>query len=875
MAYKQTIFNMKRGIFLVLLLGSLLVCGFALPSLAKLPVPQSTQQSQITTGKALYDAGRYSEAVEVMRQAVQEYQKQGDTLKQAVALGNLSLSYQQLGQWSEAQQAISDSLRLQGVKNLPVGEKTVSFSGASSPKKVLAQTFVIQGRLLLSKGQAQEALQNWQQAEQLFVSANEPNGAIMAKLNQAQVLQVLGSYRPAIKILEEVNATLKAEPDSVHKIVAFRSLGDALQLVGDLEKSRKALQQSLKIAQKLNHSTEIGASLFSLGNNARSDNQLQQASSYYSQTIQTSPSLLTRTQALLNQLSLTIETKKYTEAQAIIPRLQSQINQLPVSRTAIYAKINFAESLMKIGNGELGISLSPMNNEVLTVLATAIKEARSIGDTRAQAYALGEMGKLYETTKQFRESQKLTEQALVISQSSNASEITYQLQWQLGRLLKNQGDINGAIKYYDAAVDTLQILRSDLVAVNQDVQFSFRESVEPVYRESVALLLQSQPEQPDVKILDRARQRIEALQLAELDNFFREACLQGQKVLLDKVVDRDNATAAILYPIILPDTLQVIVKIPNQQLKLYSTKISQGEVEKIVTQLRRNFTDPSALKVLKAQSQQVYNWLVKPVEEELAKTQVNTLVFVPDGVLRNLPLSALYDGEKYLVEKYAIALSPGLQLLDPKPIVKQKLNALTAGLSTPPPEFSNFAPLPAIKAEFELIAKAGVTTTTLLDNKFTSKALEREVKDIPFNVVHLATHGKFSSRADDTFILAADGPINVRQFDSLLRSRDQNRPEAVQLLVLSACQTAEGDKRAALGLAGVAIRAGARSTVASLWQIDDESTAIFVGSFYRELKDGQVSKAEALRRAQLQLLQHPNYRSPSYWSAYVLIGNWL
>jgi CHAT domain-containing protein len=92
--------------------------------------------------------------------------------------------------------------------------------------------------------------------------------------------------------------------------------------------------------------------------------------------------------------------------------------------------------------------------------------------------------------------------------------------------------------------------------------------------------------------------------------------------------------------------------------------------------------------------------------------------------------------------------------------------------------------------------------------------------------------------------------------------------------VLSACQTAAGDKRAALGLAGTAIRAGARSTIASLWQIDDESTAMFVGDFYKELRKG-ISKAQALRNAQLKILQHPNYKAPSYWSAYVLIGNWL
>jgi CHAT domain-containing protein len=498
-----------------------------------------------------------------------------------------------------------------------------------------------------------------------------------------------------------------------------------------------------------------------------------------------------------------------------------------------------------------------------------------LGDKRAEAYALGSLGSLYEQTGQLSEAQKLTQQALILAQATNAPEIIYPWQWQLGRLLKKQNDIKGAIALYDAAVDTLQSLRSDLVKVNQDVQFSFRDSVEPVYRESVELLLQSQKGTPDATTLDKARQRIEALQLAELDNFFREACLQGERVAIDKIVDRDNPSAAILYPIVLPQELQVIVKIPKQPLRHYSTKIPQAEVEKIAAQLRLNLVQPAAGKAVKQQSQQLYNWLIKPIEAELAKSGVNTIVFVLDGALRNLPMSALYDGKQYLIEKYAVALSVGLQLTAPKSLGQEKLRALMAGLTEPPPEYPNFAPLPAIKSEFNLITEAGVSTTSLLDGQFTKQALENKVNASPYNVIHIATHGQFSSRREDTFILAADGPINVVQFDTLLSSRDEIRPEAVQLLVLSACQTAAGDNRAALGLAGAAVRAGARSTLASLWQIDDESTALFVGAFYRELKGGNVTKAQALRGAQLQLLQHPNYNSPSFWSAYVLIGNWL
>jgi CHAT domain-containing protein len=474
-----------------------------------------------------------------------------------------------------------------------------------------------------------------------------------------------------------------------------------------------------------------------------------------------------------------------------------------------------------------------------------------------------------------------------LADGANASDIAYRWHWQLGRLLKQQGDIAGAILAYDAAIDELQVLRNDLATVNRDVQFSFRDSVEPVYRQSVELLLQSQitvnaqvsgrvSELENERILDKARQRVEALQLAELDDFFRESCLDTTTVLLDKVVDQDNPTTAILYPIILPDQLEVIAKVPGQPLHHYAINQSQVDVERVLTQLRQSITEPDTIAEVKALSQQLYGWLIQPLASELERSEIKTLVFVLDGALRSVPMAALYDGKQYLIEKYAVALSPGLQLLSPEPIAQEKLQVLAAGLIQPPSNFQNFPPLPEIQSEFNAISTAGVPITTLLDQDFTSATLENQVNQATFNILHLATHGQFSSRAEDTFILAADGPINVTQFDTFLRRRDQTQSSTIELLVLSACQTAAGDNRATLGLAGAAVRAGAKSTLASLWNIGDRSTAILMGEFYKELANAKVTKAEALRRAQVILLkQYPNYSRPGYWAAYVLVGNWL
>ncbi|BAY29385.1 TPR repeat protein [Nostoc carneum NIES-2107] len=851
-----------------------LLCSLSSPIMAVVPGIAASSQpivkeianptSLLQQGKLLYDAGKFSEAVQVLQQAVKEYQNQGDRIKQAATLSNLSLAYQQLGAWQEAQKAITDSLNLLKVEQ------------NSQNLQIFAQSLDIQGRLQLATGQAEAALATWQQAAKIYTQLKNESGVVRTLINQAQAWRSQGAYLRSVEILEEAHQKLQSQPNSIEKAVGLRSLGDSLLAIGDGKKSEAVLQQSQEIAKSLPSNAEIGAILFSLGNNARTQQKTAEAIANYQKAVQLSPSPLTKVQAQLNLLSLLIEDKQLSTAETLLPTIQSQLTQLPPSRASIYAAINFAQSLNKLTTSQSQLSNLVQTRVIASLqLTTAIEQSRNLGDQKTEAYALGSLANLYEQAQNWQEAQKLTKQALVLAQTNNAPEIAYRLEWQLGRIFWAQNDLTKAIAAYDGAVATLNSLRRDLVAINQDVQFSFRDSVEPVYRESVELLLQSQAGTADNKILDKARQRIEALQLAELDNFFREACLLGQSVALDQVVDKDNPNAAILYPIILPQEIQVIAKIPQKPLQHYSTQIPQAEVNKILAELRRNLVNPTANNAVKTQGKQVYDWLIKPIESQLPENKVNTLVFVLDGALRNLPMASLYDGKQYLIEKYAIALSVGLQLLNPKPIETQQLRALTAGLTEPPPDFPNFSPLPAIKSEVGLIAKAGVSTTDLLDEKFTQKALAKQVNQAPFNILHLATHGQFSSRAEDTFILAADGAINVKQFDNLLRTRDETKPEPVELLVLSACQTAAGDNRAALGLAGAAVRAGARSTVASLWQIDDQSTAMFVGDFYQQLQSKKVTKAQALRHAQLKLLQHSNYKAPSYWSAYVLIGNWL
>jgi CHAT domain-containing protein len=868
-------------------------------------IQNSNAPSQLEQGLAFYEVGRFSEAVTQWQQAVRDFEARGDRINQAVSLNYLSQAYQDLGQWQDAQKAISQSLEL----------LTTNQQQTTNNKLIFAQALNTKGSLQLAMGQTEAALDTWKQAENAYAEAGDETGVLGSRINQAQALQTLGLYRRAQTTLEQVNETLQTKPDSLLKATGLRSLGVALQVVGDLQKSQEVLEQSLAIAQRLDSSPDTSATLFSLGNTVKALQDYQNAARLYHEAAEKATTPISKLEAQLNQLSLVLQTKQWEAARTLLPQIQSQLTQVPPSRAAVYAQVNLAESLIKIGNGageteqqgnrdvqapeeqvpgtpgDTNTGILPQNSQrrpvslssprladsrdVAQLLAAAVQQARMLKDPRAESYALGELGQLYERTQQLSDAQKLTQEALSLAQSISASDIAYRWQWQLGRILKQKDNITGAIAAYSEAVNTLQSLRTDLVAINPDVQFTFRDSVEPIYRELVELLLQpltNQGEVPSQENLIQARKVIESLQLAELDNFFREACLNAKPELIDQV----DPAAAIIYPIILPDRLAVILSLPEQssdelRLRYYQTKLPDNEVEGILKQLLQSLNPAFSNKQRLRFSQQVYDWLIRPAEAQLAQSGVKTLVFVLDGPLRNLPMAALHDGQQYLVEKYSIALSQGLQLLEPRSLVRQRLKALMGGLTE---ARQGFSALPAVNSELNQISSE-VRSEVLLNQQFTNKSLEKQINQAPFPIIHLATHAQFSSKAEDTFLLTWDGRINVKDFDQLLQARERQNTNPIELFVLSACQTATGDNRATLGLAGLAVRSGARSTLATLWSVRDESTAELMVEFYRQLLQTEVSKAEALRQAQLRLLKQPQYKHPYYWAPFVLVGNWL
>ncbi|MBW4508821.1 MAG: CHAT domain-containing protein [Scytonematopsis contorta HA4267-MV1] len=834
----------------------------------------TNQTALVQAANTSYQAERFAEAITQWQQVHQMFVSQGDKLNAAGVLNNLALAYQQLGKLKEANNSISESLKLISFLEKNEFSREISVPNAKYKiQKLSASALNIKGSLLLSAGKAEDAFATWKQAADNYEKAGDKTGLIRCLLNQTQALKELGLYRRVQTTLEQVNKSLQSEADSLLKVSTLLNLGDTLRVMGDLNQSRKVLLQSLSLAQKLRSPSDISRILLSLGNTARSRSSSQEALNYYQQAIEKSPDTGIKIQAQLNKLRILVEAKKIPEAKALVTQVRPLLENLPASRTTVYAWVNFGESIKKLNKEYTNFQ------EIAKVFAQAAKLAETIDDDRAESYALGYLAEVYEQNSSLNFARDLTEKALTLAQASNAPDIAYRWQWQLGRILKANGKNEEAIILYNEAVKTLGYIRNDLVASNINTQYSFRESVEPVYREFVGLLLEGSSAKANHKVnqtvnqavpqknLKQARQVIESLQLAELDNYFQEPCLKASPTQIDQI----DSQAGVIYPIVLRERLEIILSLPNQPLRNYSSKISESELDTLVKSMRRSFQRHYPVKHHLAMAQTAYNLLIKPLEADLQASGVKTLTFVLDGALKNLPMGVLHDGKEYLIEKYNIALTPGLQLLASKPLENKNLKVLIGGLSE---ERQEFTAIPNVEKEISQI-QLKVSTKVLFNQNFTSQEFQKQMAATSYPIVHLATHGEFSSNAADTFILTWDNRLDVKQLGEILQTREEENDTAIELLVLSACKTASGDNRAPLGIAGVAVRSGARSTVATLWSVDDQSTSKLMVEFYKQLSKSKVTRAEVLRRAQLELLKNPEYSHPYFWAPFIMVGSWL
>jgi CHAT domain-containing protein len=379
-----------------------------------------------------------------------------------------------------------------------------------------------------------------------------------------------------------------------------------------------------------------------------------------------------------------------------------------------------------------------------------------------------------------------------------------------------------------------------------------------------------------VQCIREAQDTCERLKSVELEDYFQDDCvhlLQSKRKTVEATLKEITQGAAVVYIVPLPDRTEIIVS-TAAGLERVKMRVTAAALTDAVRAWRVHLETRTTHEYL-TEAAQLYDWLIRPIEPLLTRGKIDTLVFVPDGALRTVPMAALHDGQKFLIEKYAVAVTPGLTLMEPRAIKRVEVSLMASGLSQAVRrDGEDFPALPFVEKEIgELSALYG--GRKLLNGDFLTETVAREFDAQAFSVVHIASHGQFSGDVKKTFVLTYDGQISLNRLEQMIRPR-QLREQPVELLSLSACQTAAGDDRAALGLAGVAVKAGARAAFATLWFVSDEASTHLIADFYGALRSQpELSKAQALRGAQRKLLAEPRYSHPCLWAPYLIIGNWL
>jgi CHAT domain-containing protein len=731
------------------------------------------------------------------------------------------------------------------------------------------------GLAAFARGAFDEAAGAWAEAAQRWEKEGAQGPRARALSHLAQALQGLGQYREALAALEAAEAAARGSGDQRQVAAILGGLGNACLMTGLFDKASTYLAEALRLARELDDQASTAAVLNTLGTVNATLRRHPEALAAYQDSAKAAaaagrPAMQAR--ALLNAARLLSLDGRAAEARPLVDQAVLLLGAQPRNHDTAFALVSagvlygdFARAAQPVAAGPLLAAAG--------ALTDALRIAEAIGHPRLVSYAVGHLGALYEAEGREAEALQLSRRAVFAAQQANAPESLYRWQWQVGRLLARQGALDPAIDSYRRAVETLQAIRFELTVASAPGGTSFRDSVGPVYLELVDLLLRRSGSGQAARVtadLTSARDNVELLKAAELRDYFRDDCVDAVRrkdVVIEQVVS-ERSKAAVIYPILLPDRLELLVTMP-QGLRRVTVPVTRDRITEEVRRFRR-FVEKRQTREYRPHAEQLYDWLIRPLEAELAAGGIDTLVFVPDGPLRTIPMNALHDGSRFLIAKYAVATTPGVNLTDPRPLNRVGMRLLALGLTD---AVQGFSPLEHVAGELKAL-QAIYGSVPVMNQDFRVDALERQLQREPVTMLHIASHGQFSGDVESTFLLTYDGKLTMSrldQFVGMFRFRD----EPLELISLSACETAAGDDRAALGLAGVAVKAGARSALASLWNINDQAAAELVAEFYRQLHAPGVSRAVALQRAQLKILEDPRYEHPALWSAFLMINNWL
>jgi CHAT domain-containing protein/lipopolysaccharide biosynthesis regulator YciM len=803
-------------------------------------------------GIAYAALGKYDKAIEFQLQSLAIARELKDRLGEGRALGNLGITYNSLGKYDKAIEF--------HLQSLAIARELKDRSG--------------EGQSLGSLGNAYDALGKYDKAIEFHLQhlaiareIKDRSGEGRALGNLGLAYQALSKYDKAIEFQLQRLAIARELKDRLGEGRALGNLGITYDSLGKYDKAIEFHLQSLAIARELKDRLGEGRALGNLGNAYSSLGKYDKVIDFYLQSL--------------------------------------------VVKREIKDRLGEGQSLGNLGNAYN--SLGKYDKAIKSYLQSLLI-AREIKDRNGEGSALGNLGIAYDALGKYDKAIEFYLQSLSIAREIKDRKGEGISLNNLGVAFKSLKHPELAILFYKQSINVHESIRKGIRSLSKDDQQSYLKTVSGCYRCLANLLLKQGRVTEALQVLD-------LLKTQELEDYLKnvkgndrtaqgvqllapERAISGQlsAISFDKIpeLNRDLANkiqqlpkseinkvpdylqklpqgAVLIYPLILSDRLELIIFSTNTLPINRTVKIQKEALETLIAEYRSDLQDYSSQDVKKS-SKKLYDILIKPIEADLKQANATSILYAPDGMLRYIPLAALYDGNQWLVEKYRVNNLIAYSLFDPdsKPQANLRIFAGAFGGKNGETRF-RFSGLPATIPEVDRIAATFSNTTKLIEQEFTANVTKAKV--VGQTIVHFATHAQFQTGSPlDSYVLFGDGSKVT-----LAEINEWNLKDA-DLVILSACQTGVGslgNGSEILGFGYQVQRAGAKASIASLWTVSDGGTQLLMEAFYLDLQKQNISLSTSLRSAQISMIRRPvkqgeiNYNHPYYWSAFVLIGNGL
>ncbi|MGC1199059.1 MAG: tetratricopeptide repeat protein [Geitlerinemataceae cyanobacterium] len=826
----------------------------------------------------------YPQALDYYQKALEIFREIGDQDEEWLILNEMGVVYRRLGEYQQAIDSFQQSMAIQ--------QNSLGF--------VEGLTLHNLGLVYDNLAEYQQALDYYQQAIEIARGFGDREDESVTLTNMGTVYRKLGEYQRAIDYYQQALLIVREVGDRQGEGAILNNSGAVYQNLGEYQQAIDYFQPALTIAREIENKALEGRILNNTGESYRQLEESQQAIDSYQQAWEILREIgdPAGTGSTLNNMGLVYESLgEYPQA---IDRYQQALGIFREigDKAATGTTLRNIGYLMELQNKpELAILFFKQSVNTREQIRESIEELslefqQSYTDTIAEDYR--HLADLFLQSDRLLEAQRVLDLLKV-----------QELDDYFGNVRGNDNTTQGLPNLYaeQQTWDGYQLILDEAVEIGKELtQLRQKNNRNLVEEHRLAQLVNAQ----EIIIEDFntfiASEEVEAL-ISQLTPETRKPDLVDD--LEDFLSIQDNLkalqqNAVLFYPLILDDRLELILTTPDSPPIRRTVNVSKEELAETILAFRQALNRPrSDAKIL---ASQLYNWLIQPLENDLKAAEAETIIYAPDGQLRYIPLAALYDGNRWLVERYRInnITATSLTDLDTQPRAQMKVlaGAFTTGQYNliVGEESFNFSGLPYAGVEVEILAETIPNTIQLINDAFSPQETKPKMGD--HTVLHFATHGAIAiGSPEDSFILFGDGtPVTIAE----VRNWNLNH---VDLVVLSACVTGLGGNLGTgaeiLGLGYQMQRAGARAAIASLWAVNDGGTQVLMNGFYRGLQGG-MTKAEALRQAQIALITGEytavgedrgiaiapildnlprqgtsGLSHPYYWAPFILIGNGL